>query len=77
MPRPRPTQVFHEEPVKGKTPMIVRVTASSIITAIRDAGIDIPGDARVTFHVPSGGDYSGMDVDLNEHEQVISVRYER
>lgn len=65
-----------EEHESGKRPMIVVVSRSTLIAAIRDAGIKVPVDADVTFRVPSGGDYSGVDVELDDKEQVISVRYE-
>lgn len=57
------------------TPMIVVVTRSVLIRAIREAGIDVPDNAQVTFQVPGGGDYSNCEVDLDDEEQVVSVRY--
>lgn len=75
--------IFKEKTVEDpprRTPMIVTVDRSTLLAAIRDAGIDIPKQASaisVTFRVPGGGDYSSCDVELDDNEQVISVRYER
>ncbi len=77
MPRPRPTAAFQEVAEVGKTPMIVRVTRERLLQAIRDAGIDIPNNAKVTFFVPGGGDYSNTHIDLDDNEQIVSVRYEK
>lgn len=80
MPRPRPTAAFREVPEVGKTPMVVRVTRSLLLQAIRDAGIDLPHSVNavsVTFMVPGGGDYSNCQVDLDDDQQVVSVRYEK
>ena len=75
MPRAHPT--FEERPVGGKMPMIVRVTRSALLAAIRMEGIDVPSNAKITFHVPDGGDYSNTEVELDDTDQVISVRYEK
>lgn len=73
--------IFKERPVQErKTPMVIIVDRSTLLAAIRDAGIDIPKQASaisVTFRVPGGGDYSSTDVELDDKEQVISVRYEK
>lgn len=75
MPRAHPA--FEERPAAGKMPMIVRVTRSALLAAIRMEGIEVPCDAKVTFYVPGGGDYSNTHVELDDTDQVISVRYER
>lgn len=70
--------IFEEQPLeKRKTPMVILVSRSTLLAAIRDAGIDVPSNAEVTFRVPGGGDYSSTDVALDDREQVISVRYEK
>lgn len=68
---------FKEEMILTPQPMIVTVSRSTLIAAIRDAGIDVPPNAEVTFRVPGGGDYSSTDVELDDKEQVISVRYKK
>jgi len=39
----------------------------------------VPKNARnatIVFHVPSGGDYSGMDLDINDDETIIRISYQ-
>lgn len=69
--------VFHEVPAARdrRTPMIIQVTRSTLLAAIRQSGIEVPDDAEVTFRVPGGGDYSNMDVELDNSSTFVSVRY--
>ena len=40
---------------------------SDILELLQRAGIEVPSHADFTVLVPSGGDWSGMDLDLDEH----------
>jgi hypothetical protein len=68
--------IFEAKPVeKVAVPMVVTVSRSVLLAAIRANGINVPADAEVTFYVPGGGDYSSTAVELNDKEQVVSVRW--
>lgn len=43
---------------------VIKLTGQQIIELLRKAGHDVPYNAEVSFLVPSGGDYSGMTVDI-------------
>ncbi len=68
-----------------KVPMILSLDANAIIYLVnfykhsqamssRQPQDHIPVDAKVTFDVPSGGDYSGCDVDVTDQNKV-NVRW--
>lgn len=61
---------------KGKITHTVTLSGEDIIELLHQNGTDYaPGsDATVEFKVPSGGDYSGMDVDFLKEERV-TVRW--
>lgn len=69
--------ILREESVETKIPRVVLIGRHHIVRILKDEGIDIPPDASISFRVPSGGDYSGCDVELDDKQQVISVRYSR
>jgi hypothetical protein len=52
----------------------VKVTGGDIIGWLKGV-IPKGGQARVTFFVPRGGDYSGMQLDINE-ESPIYIEWE-
>ena len=73
---------------KAKQIQIKRNTNTIVVTKLEATGRNIldlirenymiPADAvdvKIVFHVPSGGDYSGMDLDINDNEHCISVTY--
>lgn len=35
-------------------------------------GKPVPSDAKITVHVPGGGDYSHSDLDINEHPITVT-----
>jgi hypothetical protein len=58
--------------------MSVRTTLHITAGEIRQF-VGAPENAKVFFVVPSGGDYSGIDVDIDEKatgEQVVQVQWE-
>ena len=51
----------------------LEMSGRNIISMLRSDGLDVPPNATVTFEVPTGGDYSGMTVDVNgDHPVTIS-----
>ena len=55
------------------TNISVPLSGADIIKLLRGEGPtfpDVPDNATVQFAVPSGGDYSGMDLPIDEHEPV-------
>lgn len=52
----------------------IKITGKGLLTLLRAADIAaIPDNATVEFVVPSGADWSGMDVDIdNEHPIIVS-----
>ena len=55
----------------------IELSGAGILDILKNNGI-VPEDAaeiKVVFHVPRGGDYSGMDLDINDNEHCISVSY--
>lgn len=53
----------------------ITLTGSDIIELLRLAGHKVPERAEVSFHVPGGGDYSNMAVDVEEESPVV-IRWE-
>jgi len=43
------------------------------IQLLREAGHNVPDDAKIMMEVPLGGDYSGMTLDIND--MPINVEY--
>lgn len=71
-----PDFIVTEDPI-GPVPRSVRITKSQLVDLLIKEGLLIPSNATVTFKVPSGGDYSGVAVEMDNKEQIITVRYER
>lgn len=46
--------------------VVATVTQEEVVKALRHAGLDIPEKCTLHFHVPSGGDYSGETLDVQE-----------
>ncbi len=51
--------------------LTVELTGQDIIDMLRRNGHNIASDSKVYFPVPSGGDYSGMRVDIDEYNPII------
>jgi len=51
--------------VTTRTEYAVTISGVEILDMLRERGMKIPPMAQVTFDVPSGGDYSGMTIDIN------------
>lgn len=45
----------------------ITLRRSDILELLQLAGIEVPNHADFTILVPSGGDWSGMDLDLDEN----------
>lgn len=58
-----------------KTKYHVTVTHDDIVEYLKSKGHDVPGDCVVTFKVPGGGDWSHMDVDIDD-ENPVKARWE-
>lgn len=39
---------------------------AAMVDLLRKAGHDVPDNVSLLFHVPTGGDYSGMKINLDE-----------
>lgn len=52
-----------EKKVTTHTTTIDRIKLTKMFA---DLGYPIPFDARITMQVPSGGDYSGMTLDIDD-----------
>ena len=69
------------KPEKHSIPMILEVSKSLLLETInrerqRTHQDPIPvNHCEVTVRVPGGGDWSNTDLDLNDQEQVIQVRW--
>lgn len=50
------------------------VTRDDIIMLLRRKGVWVPDNADVIVPVPTGGDYSGMDLDI-DRDTVVRVRF--
>lgn len=53
-----------------KTKYYVTVSNDDIVEYLKLKGHDVPGDCKVSFRVPGGGDWSGMDVDIDDDTPV-------
>lgn len=42
-----------------------------VIDALRKVGYNVPDNAVVKFHVPGGGDWSNMDLDICEDTPLL------
>ena len=49
----------------------VRLTSGDVLALLRAAGYDVPLDARVSVDVPRGGDYSGMELEVDAEAPVV------
>lgn len=67
-------------PIKVKTvttvdrTLRIELTRDDILRLLRADGYKIPNDADVEFRVPGGGDWSNMDVGIDE-ENPVSIRW--
>lgn len=43
----------------------IELTGTMLVDMLRTAGHAIPKDAAVSFHVPGGGDWSHMSIDVD------------
>jgi len=50
------------------------LTKADLLRALDNSGITIPPTASVFIRVPSGGDWSGMDLELNE-QRTVNVQW--
>lgn len=66
-----------EERPMHSVPYVIRIGRKELLMIAAEQGIRIPAKSTVRFRVPTGGDYSGMDVELDDNEQVITISYER
>lgn len=48
----------------------ISLTGETILALLKRDGVPVPDGAEVTFTVPSGGDYSGDDVHVNDDSPV-------
>jgi hypothetical protein len=48
----------------------VELTAKHLLAMLAKQGQRIPSDAKITFHVPGGGDYSNMAIDIDDEKPV-------
>lgn len=69
------------KPVENKTPMIMRLPPSAIIWALnqqleREQLPDIPLNATISVRVPGGGDWSSTDLELDERDVMLDIRWE-
>lgn len=70
--------------VPSRRPMIMQLSPTLIIHAI-NAALDaegrsdehIPIDATLSVHVPGGGDWSNTDLELDERDRPLEIRWER
>ena len=55
----------------------IELSGKGIVDILKDTGIipDNAAEINVVVHIPSGGDYSGMDLDINDAEHSITVSY--
>ena len=57
---------------KIHTEVVIELTGDDIVKALVDAGyIDMPESSSCVFKVPGGGDYSNMDVDVDDNAKVV------
>ncbi len=52
----------------------IEFTRTEILDALKRVR-DIPPDATVHVHVPGGGDFSNMDLDLDDNETPLVVTF--
>lgn len=48
----------------------VTLAREDVIKLLRGTGCNVPEDAQVKFHVPGGGDYSNMALDVDESSPI-------
>ena len=65
-------------PIDKKVSKLVKIsiTKEDIIKMLNDKGEQIPDNAEVVFQVPSGGDYSGMDLNV-DIENPVKITFRR
>lgn len=72
---------FVEAPVEQTVPMILRVPKSLLLEIIneervRSQQMPLPVNmVEVTVRCPGGGDWSNSDIELNDDEQAIEIRW--
>ena len=73
--------LFTETPVEQQTPMILRVPKSLLLQVINEERVrarqtPLPvNQVEVTVRCPGGGDWSSSDIELNDDEQAIEIRW--
>lgn len=71
--KPRPVET-------SKIPMVLTVRRDALLWMINNELGDrdkVPDNCVITIRVPSGGDWSGTDLEIEGDEQKIEVRWER
>ena len=64
-----------ERTLAPAVPMIMTLNAKQVWAAITAAGGNIPPDAEITVSIPGGGDYSNMDLALDDDRVVLNIRW--
>lgn len=54
----------------------IKITGNIILEYLKLQIPNIPDNAEVYFEVPSGGDWSGMKVDINDDNPVVVIFHE-
>jgi len=67
------TKVKTKTEIKDKN--IITLTKEDIIEFLRMKQKNVPDNAEVSFDVPSGGDYSGVTLDIDS-DNPITVTYD-
>jgi len=64
-----------ERTLAPAVPMIMTFNASALREALNAAGANIPPGADITVRIPGGGDYSNMDLELDNQNVVLDIRW--
>ena len=60
-----------------KTTNSVEVTRSDIIQLVeKKCDVEIPPGAKVCVHIPGGGDWSNVDLDIGVNDTLVHVSWE-
>jgi hypothetical protein len=53
----------------------VQVNREALVTLLRHTGIEVPSNAKISVHVPGGGDWSHTNLEI-DNESPVNITWE-